>query len=360
LPEDSKKEHWILEQYFAAVPIWLNLAIFAAVAAGVWFSGTALARSADAISQKLKLNASLVGLVLLASATSLPEMATTLNAALLPDADLVLTNLFGGIALQTAVLAFADYWAAGSITNYPRKANHALEATMLVALSAMTLGAVTLGETAAIFHIGFGSILIGLTYIGALVILRNYDLSNDWVPVDIPDTGFVTELPSDGNWTERPVGRLFILAGFSTLAILFFGYILVALASVLAVQGGVSSGLIGVSLLAAATSLPELATTIAAVRLGAYTLAISNIFGSNLIMLGLVLPADILYLPGPILQHGGKTVAFSIVIGILVTAIYLSGLIIRRKARVGPFGIDSVMVLVVYAASLILLWKFNL
>jgi cation:H+ antiporter len=360
LPEASKKEHGILEQYFAAVPIWLNLAIFTAVAAGVWFSGTALARSADAISQKLKINASLVGLVLLASATSLPEMATTLNAALLPDADLVLTNLFGGIALQTAVLAFADYWAGGSITNYPRKANHALEATMLVALSAMTLGAVTLGETASIFHIGFGSILIGLTYIGALVILRNYDLSNDWVPVDIPDTGFVTELPSDGNWTVRPLGRLFILAGFSALAILFFGYILVALASVLAVQGGVSSGLIGVSLLAAATSLPELATTIAAVRLGAYTLAISNIFGSNLIMIGLVLPADILYLPGPILQHGGKTVGVSIVIGILVTAIYLSGLIIRRKVRVGPFGIDSVMVLVVYAASLILLWKFNL
>ena len=82
-------------------------------------------------------------------------------------------------------------------------------------------------------------------------------------------------------------------------------------------------------------------------------MAISNIFGSNLIMLVLVFPADILFRAGPILQGTSPTVALSLSFGIAVTAIYLIGLIVRRKPKLGAFGLDSVLVLATFVGSLV-------
>ena len=117
-------------------------------------------------------------------------------------------------------------------------------------------------------------------------------------------------------------------------------------------QSGLGAGFIGVTLLAAATSLPELSTSIAAVRIGAYTMAISNIFGSNLIMLVLVFPADILFRAGPILQNTSRTISLALAFGLVVTAIFLIGLIVRRKPKVGALGLDSILVLGVFLLSL--------
>ena len=131
-----------------------SILIFAGCAAVVWFSGARLAYLADALADRFKLAKSLVGLLLLSLATSLPEVATTLTAAIQQSRDLVLNNLFGGIALQTAILAMSDFWARGPITNYPRKANHALEATLLVFLLAVALIVTNLGETVVIVGVG--------------------------------------------------------------------------------------------------------------------------------------------------------------------------------------------------------------
>ena len=87
--------------------------------------------------------------------------------------------------------------------------------------------------------------------------------------------------------------------------------------------------------------------------MGAYTMAISNFFGSNLIMVALILPADFAYRGGPILAEVDKVAQFSIVTGILVTAIYISGILIRRTPRMFGAGIDSILVLTVYLLGLI-------
>ena len=85
-------------------------------------------------------------------------------------------------------------------------------------------------------------------------------------------------------------------------------------------------------------------------------MAISNIFGSNLIMLVLLFPADILYREGPILAAAGRTEMLSIIFGILVTAIYVVGLLVRRKPRVLGMAVDSALVLTVYVGSLFALY----
>ncbi len=110
------------------------------------------------------------------------------------------------------------------------------------------------------------------------------------------------------------------------------------------------------TLLAPATSMPELSTTLAAARIGAYTMAIANIFGSNLILLALILPADIAYGPGAILNEAGVAVQFSLATGIMVTAIYVAGILIRRTPSVLGAGLDSWLVMVTYMGSLAGLW----
>lgn len=334
-----------------ATSLLQSLLFFAASAACVWIAGARLAYLADALADRFKLAKSLVGLLLLSLATSLPEVATTLSAALQQSRDLVLNNLFGGIALQTAILAMADFWAKGPITNYPRKANHALEATLLVLLLSIALVVTNLGKTVVIAGVGLGSVCIAIFYVGAIWLLRRYDDSSDWVPVDLPDPHPLA-FPAPSNLGEAPNASLIWQAVAACAAILVFGLLLVLFAERIADQSGLGTGFVGVTLLAAATSLPELSTSIAAVRIGAYTMAISNIFGSNLIMLVLVFPADILFRDGPILQNTTKMVSLALAFGLTVTAIYLIGLIVRRKPRIGRFGFDSILVLLAFLVSL--------
>lgn len=330
----------------------MSFAVFALCAGLVWLAGARLTYLADVLSDRLNLAKSLTGLLVLSVATSLPEIATTISAAAIQNADLVLNNLFGGIGLQTAILATTDFWARGAITNYPRKANHALEATLLVLLLSMVLIVVQLGEPIQAYGVGLGSACMALSYAGALWLLRRYDAASDWVPVDLPDIDEPVLL-SPKPITEYSSQILFTQAVGVCVAILVFGILLVESAEQIALKTGLGSSLIGVTLLAAATSLPELTTTLTAVRMGAYTLAISNIFGSNLIMLVLVFPADFLIKSGPILAEASATVSLSLTFGIAVTAIYLVGLIVRRKPRIGRVGLDSFLVLIVFLISIV-------
>lgn len=334
-----------------ATTLFQSFLAFAFCATAVWIAGARLAYVADALADRYKLAKSLVGLLLLSLATSLPEVATTLSAAVGQARELVLNNLFGGIALQTAILAMSDFWAKGPITNYPRKANHALEATLLVFLLSVALVVTNLGETIVVAGVGLGSFCIAIFYCGAIWLLRKYDNSSDWVPVDLPDPDPLAFPAPTGLMQTSSKALIWQVSGAS-LAILVFGLYLVVFAERIATQSGLGTGFVGVTLLAAATSLPELTTSIAAVRIGAYTMAISNIFGSNLIMLVLVFPADILFRGGAILQQTSQTVSLALSFGLAVTAIYLIGMIVRRKPKIGAFGLDSILVLFAFIASL--------
>ncbi|MFK8035613.1 MAG: hypothetical protein AB8B94_15860 [Hyphomicrobiales bacterium] len=93
--------------------------------------------------------------------------------------------------------------------------------------------------------------------------------------------------------------------------------------------------------------------------MGAYTMAISNVFGSNLIMLTLILPSDIAYRDGPILSQTDPVAQFSIAIGIVVTAIYVVGILIRRTPTWLGAGLDSWLVMLVYLGMLLSLYQFQ-
>src|ERR687886_3031924 len=93
---------------FGSLPLVANVAIFASGAAAVWVAGIKLSDSSDVLSERLGLGQALGGLILLAIATNLPEIAITVSAALAHNLAIAIGNILGGIAIQTVVLAVLD------------------------------------------------------------------------------------------------------------------------------------------------------------------------------------------------------------------------------------------------------------
>jgi len=349
---------------FDLIPLPLSLplvlALFGMSALAVWMAGTRLALLGDELADRLNLTREFVGLIFLATATELPEIVTTITAAQVGNAALVLGNMFGGITMQTAILAVADIFVVRhALTSWPRKSTHTLLAVLLIVLLSFLLAASLLGDIAVAFNVGLAAIFLSGTYPLTIALLRTFDEKDSWAPVDLPqdndlDTGHrINGSPLNSISTGRLLGRF----GAASLVILVAGVCLALSADALAEITPLGSSFIGIALLAAATSLPELSTTFAAARIGAYTMAISNIFGSNLIMLALILPADIAYRGGPILAESDSGTQFSIVAGILVTGVYAAGLLIRRTPKLFGAGLDSWLVLLIYVAMLYALFK---
>lgn len=341
------------------LPLGANVGIFIMAAVVIWFSGTNLAYCGDQLAERYGLSRAFIGLIFLATATSLPEIVTTIVAASAGNAQLALGNLFGGITMQTAILAVVDIFVVRyALTSWPRKPTHALEAVMLVILLSALLALLAVGEIEVAFGVGLGALGLAVSYPVVIALLRQIDESSSWAPVDLPNDPHLL-IPSTG---QKPLAELsnkalLLRAGLSVLGILFAGIVLVDQADVISVKSGLGASFVGLTLLAAATSLPELSTTLAAARMGSYTMAISNIFGSNLIMVTLILPADIMYRQGPILQEANGLAQFSIAVGIVVTAIYVAGILIRKTPRAFGVGVDSLLVLAIYIGSLFALYN---
>jgi cation:H+ antiporter len=258
--------------------------------------------------------------------------------------------------MQTAVLAVADLAVArGALTYFAPSAVLLLEGNVLIVLLALTIAGIAVGERLAVGGVGLVPVLLLLAYLLGIYLLQRHEGKGRWQPVDPPPVEEASPARSERmqDWTLRRLGVAFALA---SLVILLAGATLAQAADAIAVQSGLGASFVGASLLAASTSLPEVSTTLAAVRMGAYAMAISNIFGSNMIMVALLLPADLAYRKGPILAAVDEAALFTIAVGIGVTALYLVGMIERRNRTFLRMGIDSVAVLVVYLASLVVLF----
>ena len=165
-----------------------NLFLFAVASLAVWTAGTQLAVAAEEISDRKKIGKDIMGLVFLAAATELPETVTTLYAAIDGEANLLLNNMFGGIALQTTILVVADMVAVhAALTRYPRKHTPMLEGVFLILVLAMLQAIIMLGEAAIFGHVGLGALILAALYVLVIYLLRDQDQKSVWVPVELPD-----------------------------------------------------------------------------------------------------------------------------------------------------------------------------
>ncbi len=137
------------------------------------------------------------------------------------------------------------------------------------------------------------------------------------------------------------------------------GFLVARTGDVLAAQTGLEASLVGVVLVAIATSRPEVSTTLAAVRLGEYEMAFSNIFGTNLFDVLLIFLVDAFYQGGPVLNEVGRSSVFGALLGIAVTTVYLAGLVEPRDRVILRMGVDPLVVPITCLRGVALLYQLR-
>lgn len=340
---------------FEEFPIGINLAIFGGAALLVFGAGTKLAGYADLIAKKTGMSQAFLGALLLGVATSLPEIATTVTGGLIGNAQLVTANLFGGVAMQITILAFVDLVAMKkALTRFAPQPILLFQGVMLLLLLSVCLAGVAAGEPLKIYHIGVTPILLLGLYLFTLRISQNPSLAPRWRALD---AGMSSRKDKENEEIREKSGiSLYIFTAMAALVILVAGWALALTGDALATQTKLGSSFVGVALVAASTSLPEISTTLGAVRRGNHEMAVANILGTNCLEVALFALADACYQSGPILAAVDRSSIFAGTLGMIVTAIYLVGLLERRDKTVLRMGLDSLAVLAVYLGGLGILY----
>jgi cation:H+ antiporter len=339
----------------------LLVVVFAAAGAATWAAGTFLSRSTDALDVRFGLGEALGGLILLAITGSLPEIAITASAALSGHLDLAVGNLIGGVAVQTLVLVVLDAasgpqrplsFLVGSLVPV-------IEALMVVVVLAAVLAGAALRSSTNLFGASPTSYAAVLFWVVGVWIVNRVRMHPAWVgeaPAATPGRRHVREAlperphPYSGVSTALVAG-VFLAGSAVTLAA---GVALQDSGDVLARRMGLQGAIFGATFLAAATALPEISSGIAAVRLGDMQLAVGDILGGNSFQLTLFLVADLLA-GTPVIVAAHHSDVWLGGLGLLLTGIAAAAIVARPRRTFLWLGVDSLSMLVIYAAGIALL-----
>ncbi|HET7682098.1 MAG TPA: hypothetical protein VFK34_00350 [Marmoricola sp.] len=352
---------------FGTWPLWLNLLLFLVGAGIICTLGVRLERVVDVIAGRTGLGHALAGLVLLAAATSLPEIATSASATLAGNPDLAVHNLFGTIPANLLILVLADALVGRrALTGFSPRFDLLTEGLGVVVMLALGVMVLVMGEVPGPRVLGWTvNVPLLLLPVAYVVLVRLVNIGREhprWQP-DAPrsHTGSANGegAPEDGRHDRgdgrgralRNASMTRLWGGFAALALLVFaaGWLLARLGDSIAQQTGLGGGVVGMLMLAVATSLPEISTTLSAALHGNVTMAISNIFGSCLFDVALLFLPGLLSV-GPVV-HDARSAVFVAALGITMTTVYLWGLLEHRQRTVFRLGVDSVMVLMLYVVG---------
>ena len=323
---------------------------FVMLAAVVAVAGTFLARAADAIAEVTGLGRMLVGSILLAAATSLPELTVDIAAVRAGMADLAAGDLLGSSLMNLLILAVVDMCQRDGRKMLSREAaSHALSATLAIALTALAAAAVlTAGKLPSIAFLGIGGwswAILGAYLLGARMLFIDQRIS----------ARAAAETATEESPPPSPVWWPIAVFATAAVALVVAGPRLAHVAGELAERSGWGGTFVGTTLVALTTSLPELVASIAAVRLGAIDLAIGNTFGSNAFNMILFVPLDACH-AGPLFAAVSATHAVTALAVIVATTIAVLGQLYHGERRIPILEPDAMLMVLVILGGLLLVF----
>lgn len=325
------------------------LVAFVAGAAVIGVAGTRLSGICDRLADRTGLGEAFTGAVLLGAATSLPGITASVTAALDGLPALALSNAIGGIAAQTAFLAIADITyrranlehAAASVTNM-------MQASLLIALLAMMLAAMYVAPVTFAGVHPISPVLLLAYGFGMRMVYRARE-NPMWRPRMTSSTRVDKPDEPRGGQALAPLWTGFMIAA---VLVIIAGVVVTRSGEVIAAETGLTHTVVGALFIAVATSLPELVTSVAAVRRGALTLAVGGIVGGNAFDTLFAAVADVAYRSGSLYHDATQREGFLIALTIVMTAVLLLGLLRRERLGIARIGFESFLVLVLYALGI--------
>jgi cation:H+ antiporter len=336
----------------------LLVLVFAAGAVAIWIAGTALSKTTDVLDRHFGFGEALGGVVLLAVAGSLPEVAITVSAASSGNLGLAAGNLIGGIAVQTMVLVVCDAVASRkqALTFLVGSLVPVLEGLLVIFIVCGVLMGSLLPATVKIGPVSPASLGIAIAWIAGIYAINTARKSPRW-KIEMPGSSPGRPHRRIEHPDEKPMrltestARAITMFGVASAVTLIAGVVLEVTGNELANRAGINGVIFGATVLSVASALPEISSGIAAVRLGDNELAVADIFGGNSFQVVLFLVADLIAMK-PVLPTAGNLNAWLAVLGIALTVIYAYGVIMRHERCYLRLGRDSLIAIAVFGLGL--------
>lgn len=342
---------------FAAWPLWINIAVFAGAAAFVWVSGTRLVHLVDRLATRTGMGHAFAGMLLLGGMVSLTEIATVSTSAFTDSPSLALNNLLGSASINIFLLAAIDPLSGReALTSFIAKPAMIFQGTLGILLLIMVAIAITASDY-PIGGIGIWSTLIFLLSLFALWRSFRYESRDAWrVTDDAAHEAQKAPPEEDPQAPDESLTALILKVTLAGVVIFASGFVLSLAGDAIAEQTGLGQSFVGLVLVGISTSLPELSSIIAAVRIKRYEMAVGDILGSNLFNVMLIFLAEVVYQGEPVLNHVGRFEVVAALLGALTTGILMLGLLERRDRTILRMGYDSVAIIVTFLGGLVLLY----
>jgi cation:H+ antiporter len=324
---------------------WLQLAACAVL---ILAAGTQLSRYGDVIARRTGLGGGWIGLVLVASVTSLPELVTGISSVTVAGTpDIAVGNVLGACVLNLAMMALLDALHRRASIYTVASQGHVLGAAFgILMLGVVAFGLLARGQADAMLGpISVVSIALIALYLVAVRTIYDYERGLRRLAVE-PES---EDAPTDGDGAAMSLRRAATGYAIAAAVVVAAALWLPIAAGRLAEAMGWTEGFVGTLLVALTTTLPELTVTVAAVRIGALDMAIGNLVGSNLFNLLILAIDDALYAGGPLLSAVAPSHALSAVAAAVMAAALVVALVARPQARLlNLVSWTSVLLVLVY------------
>jgi cation:H+ antiporter len=330
--------------------LWLGFAVCMGL---ILYSGIKLSKYGDIIAEKTGLGRTFVGFVLFAAVTSMPELVSGISAVTFAGVpDIAVGGILGSCAFNILILALMDAFYRPQPIYGVAKPGHIVSASFGILLVSLAAGGMFIGDRLPPFGwIGLYTVLFIIGYFIAIRLVYHYERRRL--------AEFVKEAAVELEYGEVPRATAYRNFAINAAVIVVAAIFLPKLGEGIAEATGLGQTFVGNIFIAAATSLPEIVVSVAAVRLGAVDLAIGNLFGSNIFNIMILAIEDIFFLPGPLLSFSGPDHIVPAISAIAMSSIAIIGLSYKAGKKKFFIAWDSIGLMAVFAVNMAVLYMLR-
>lgn len=332
------------------IQLWLGLLVCTVI---ILYSGTKLSKYGDIIAARSGMGRTWTGVVLIASVTSLPELITGIGSVTYADApNIAIADVLGSCVFNMLILALLDAIQKPGPISARAHRGHVLSAGFsIVLLSIVALGIFAGSHTKPFGWIGPYTLLFIVIYFVAIKLVYAYEKR------DV--SSHLKELESSPAYADITLKEAMLKYAVNAAVVIVAAVFLPGIGKELAVATGLGETFVGNIFLAISTSLPEVTTSFAAVRMGAVDLAIGNLFGSNLFNILILAIDDFFFLKGPLLSAVEPNQVIPALSATAMTAVAIIGLTYRSQEKPLFLAWDSVCLIGLYLVNLMVLYMMR-
>ena len=322
--------------------VWFKFILSAVL---ITAAATQLAKYGDVIAVRAKISGMFIGVLLMAGATSLPELLTSITSIRQGEPNLAAGNVFGSNTINMLILAIV------SIIHSKRRIlrkigfQHALTGSIAIFLIGLAVFSMMAEINIKIAWVGLDSLVLIAVYIlGVRTIEKNSSIK--------------TEASEEKEIPEGTPPLWKGILGFSiAVGVLIFAVpMMVGSADEIAEITGIGTTFVGTVLVALVTSMPEMVTTFAAIQIGAVDMAIGNLYGSNMFNMFVFGFTDVFFVSGRFIDVIDPNFLMVGMAGLLMTCMAIIGNLAKIEKRFFFFEFDAIALILIYFVSMLVLY----